>query len=123
MFKVTIDRASRLVNVAFEGFFGIDVAVPAGIEVRKAIRDMGLGPGGHVTLFDVTKTQVVPPETFELVRGIYTDPEQKDVIARKVAWVTPSALLQMQLRRLCAYHPAMQVFDDRETAMTWLKAA
>lgn len=120
---IEIDRARKLVIVNLSGFFTPEIAHAATMETRRAIQSLGEDIGKHVTLYDATDLITLPSETVELIQMGFANPVYRSLWARKVAFVTSSMLLRMQIDRIRESRPDMRVFDDREAATDWLTEA
>lgn len=118
--SIHVDPARKLVDVRLRGFLTPEDASWIGEEVRAAIRTLGDEVGSHVTLYDVSEMQVAPGETIEMVQRTFAHPQVRLLWARKVAFVTESALGRMQLQRLQTARPDVELFADRESALAWL---
>lgn len=117
---VQLDLDRLFVDVRLSGLVTPEDAGWIGEEVRAAIRALGDKVGQHVTLYDASGVQVVPPATVELLKQTFDNPQVRPLWARKVAFVTNTALARMQAQRLREVRPDLGVFDDRETAIAWL---
>ena len=120
--SIHIDHARKLVDVRMAGFYTAEDLSWAGEDVRAAINTLGDDAGQHVTLYDVSDVQVAPQATVEALKETLANPVVRRMWARKVAYVTPSALGRLQLLRLREVRPDIEVFEDRETALAWLLA-
>lgn len=118
--SVEVDRARLLVDVRLGGLFSAEDAMWLGEEVRAAVRTFGDAVGQHVTLYDACAVQVMPLATMELFRETLGNPEVRKLWARKVAFVTSTALARMQAQRIREARPDIGLFDDREAAIEWL---
>jgi hypothetical protein len=56
----------------------------------------------------------------ELLKQTFDNPQVRALWARKVAFVTNTALARLQAQRLREVRPDLGLFDDRETAIAWL---
>lgn len=117
---IAIDHARLLVEVRLAGFFNPLQAAHATDEVRAAIRTLGDRVGQHVTLYDASGIDVAPAATVELLKGAYADPAIRHLWARRVAYVSPSALMRIQLKRLRAARADIGIFAEREAALDYL---
>lgn len=117
---VTVDRARKLVDVKMSGVVSPEDAGWIGEEVRAAIRSLGDDVGKHVTLYDATQVQVVPPATVALLQSTWANPAVRQLWARKVAYVVSTALARMQVQRLREAREDIGIFEDRDAAIAWL---
>lgn len=120
---VTLDRSRLLLDVRMAGIVSPEDAAWIGEEVRAAIVSLGPDIGRHVTLYDATGVQVVPPATIALLQATWTNPAVKQLWARKVAFVVSTMLARMQAQRIREMREDIGIFDDREEAIAWLLAA
>lgn len=123
MHNVSVDRPHKLVTARLSGFFQPEDLPAVARDVHDAIRALGEGTGQHVTLYDVSDAQISPAATMDMLRKIFEDPATRDLWARKVAFVTPSALARMQAQRLREARSDIAIFEDRASALTWLLLA
>ena len=98
--EIRVDRERLLVDVALGGFFSPEEAMRATEAVRAAVRALGRDAGRHLTLYDVTEVDIAPGPTIDQLKAAYLDPSIRHLWARKVAYVSPSTLARMQLKRL-----------------------
>ena len=122
MHNVRVDRVKKLVVVTVSGFFQPEDISIVARNVHDAIRSLGEHAGKHVTLYDVSEAKISPGETIEAMRGVFNDPATDNLRARRLAFVTPSALARMQTQRLREARPDIAIFEDRDTALAWLLA-
>ncbi|HEX8300597.1 hypothetical protein [Sphingomonas sp.] len=122
MHEVSVDHGRRLVDVRLAGFFSPQTASVAAEEVRAAIGSLGNVPGEHVTLYDVSEVQIAPGPTIELLQETFRNPAYRHLLAKRVAFVTPSALARLQLQRVRQDREDIAIFDKRGAALDWLLA-
>jgi hypothetical protein len=120
--QVTVDRVLGLVDVRMSGYFDPETAGWAGEEVRAVVRSLGDRMGQHLTLYDASEVQVAPSATIDLLQQSFGNPQVRELWARKVAFVVPSALGRMQIRRLRKARADIGIFEDRASALAWLLA-
>lgn len=120
MYKVTIDRSHAMVCMTASGFFSVAAVEAAAVDLHAAIRSLGSKAGDHVTLYDYTDVSVVSPAVLERFAAYFTEPNMKPLLARRVAFVSGSALLTMQIQRIRRDH--MRLFTTRRDAAVWLLA-
>ncbi|UZK65676.1 hypothetical protein [Sphingomonas sp. M1-B02] len=120
MQTINVDRARKLVDVRLTGFLSPEDVAWTGEEVRAAIRTLGDDVGKHVTLYDVSEIQVAPAATVEALQRTFTNPTVRTMWARKVAFVTPSALTRLQVQRLREAREDIGIFENRAQAIEWL---
>ena len=122
MHSVRIDRINKLIEQRVSGTPDVAEIGVSGAEVRKAVHSLGLGPGGHVTLYDLSELGLISDAAVASAMQQFADPRFSCVKARKVAVVMPSALNRLKLTGPSAARDNMQVFPDRAAAMRWLFA-
>lgn len=120
MHVVAVDRRNAIVSMRLWGFFSLEDAEKAAADLHDAIRSLGPRAGKHVTLYDLTETQVASTELVEHFGRYFTDPAFASIWARKVAFVTESALATLQLRRVQNDRTDIRIFAERQAAMSWL---
>lgn len=120
--SIEIDRERLLVDVRIRGFLLPEEAGWLGEEVRAAILTLGDAVGRHVSLYDVSAMQVAPAATLTQTQRMFDHPAVRAIWARKVAFVSPSALTRLQMARLRAVRPDFGIYADRESAIAWLMA-
>ncbi|KQN25103.1 hypothetical protein ASE86_02250 [Sphingomonas sp. Leaf33] len=122
MIKVVVDRSHALVNLTADGFVtDADIATGAA-QLHAAIRSLGDRMGRHVTLYDLTGLRVASPAILDTFAVFFTDPAYRAIWARRVAFVTASPLVTLQMERIRRDRPDMQVFAERAPAIAWLFA-
>lgn len=87
------------------------------------MQSLGLGPGAHVTLYDLSEMGLVSDAVIANAMQQFADPRFTCVRARKVAMVVPSALARMKITPASATRENMAMFGTRTEAMKWLFAA
>ena len=118
MHRIAIDRNQAMVSLVLAGFFSLDDVTSAAADLHAAIRSLGSRMGMHVTLYDMSDLQVAAAPVLERFGRYFSDPAMKPLWARRVAIVSNSALVQMQMQRICRDN--MRVFAMRTDAVTWL---
>ncbi len=120
MHKVVVDRSHAVVSMIAEGFFGAADLQAAAVDLHAAIRSLGRRAGQHVTLYDLTALSVVPPDVLDAFARYFTDPAIAPLWARKVALVSRSPLVTLQMERVSRARDTLRLFGDRRSAMAWL---
>lgn len=123
MHKVVVNRAQALVSVTAEGFVDDAELAQAAADLHRAIRSLGDQVGRHVTLYDLSGLKVASPATLQRFASYWTDPAVAPLLARRVALVSGSPMVTLQLARVEKVRDTIRVFEDRRTAMAWLLAA
>lgn len=119
VFDIAFDHTRGLMRITLGGFFGATEMADFVAAQAAAYRRMTTPRGQHVTLVDVRACKLQPQETVEAFRAILRDPAGQ---GRRLAFVTGASPVKMQIRRLLERDTA-RVFDDAESAETWLCAA
>lgn len=122
MHKVTIDRINKLVEVRVSGALDAAAMEASGADARAAVRSLGLGPGAHVSLYDISDAGLVGDDAIASALGQWADPRYSCVRGRKVALVVPSALNRMKIAGPSRTRDNMAMFATRAEAMRWLFA-
>lgn len=122
MHKITVDRINKLVDVRLSGTLDVAAMEASGAATRAAVRSLGLGPGAHVSLYDISDAGLVGDAVIASALGQWADPRYSCVRGRKVALVVPSALNRMKIAAPSATRDNMAVFANRAEAMRWLFA-
>jgi hypothetical protein len=118
--QIRFDPASKLLELQLAGLVSPEDAAWIGEELRGVIRSLGADVGQHVTLYDISGVQVVPPATVELLKETFANPAVRMLWARRVAFVVATALARLQVQRLKEAREDIAIFDDRESAIAWL---
>ena len=122
MFWIATDLAQRLVRLTAGGFFSEAEIEAAAAELHRAIRGLEAGPGGHVTLYDLAELRVASQTMIGRFAEFFTSPAFAPIRAARVAVVTRSALVTLQMERVANAVATMQVFSDTRGALAWLLA-
>lgn len=120
MHRISVDRAHAMVCMTASGYFSVEATEAAAADLHSAIRSLGSRAGEHVTLYDYTDVAVVSPAVLERFAQYFTAPEMRPLLARKVAFVSGSTLLTMQIQRI--QRDNMRLFATRGEAAAWLLA-
>lgn len=122
MERFVIDRANLIVFARVVGFLDETAVAQLVTESRRAARQLGKDLGRHSLLYDLTQTQVASVAAIDTICRMMGDPASKPLWAQCVAFYTPSALIQLQLQRVCAVRPGIAIFADRRSAIAWIQA-
>lgn len=123
MNKVIVDRSHALVNVVADGFFGEEELTHGVQQLHAAIASLGHRAGHHVTLYDLLGLKVVHGPVLARFASYFSDPVYRPIWARRVAFLTTSALVLRQMSRVVQGRADMALFDRRVDAIAWLLAA
>ncbi|WP_425230303.1 hypothetical protein [Sphingomonas sp.] len=122
MHKVVVDRTHALVCMTADGFFGEADVEAAAADLHAAIRSLGDRAGRHVTLYDLAALKVAPTAVLAKFAHYFSDPSFAPLWACRVALVSTSPLVQLQMERVCAAKPNIRGFTGRREAIAWLLA-
>lgn len=122
MHKVVVDRSHAVVSMVAEGYFGAAELQAAAVDLHAAIRSLGDRVARHVTLYDLTAMNVAPPAVLDAFAAFFTNPAIAPLWARRVALVTRSPLVTLQMERVRQVRDTLRIFADRRAAMAWLLA-
>lgn len=122
MHKVVVDRSHLVVSVTVAGYLDDAAVQAAAVDLHAAIRSLGAKAGRHVTLYDMTGLQAVSPTTLARFAGYFVDPKIASLWARRVAMVSVSPLVTLQMERVSRVRDTLRVFSNRREAMAWLLA-
>jgi hypothetical protein len=120
MHKVIVNRAQALISVTASGFFDAAGLATAAADLHAAVRSLGARAGRHVTLYDLSGLKVAAPGTLDRFAAYWSKPEVE--LARRVALVTASPMVRLQMDRVSRVRDTLRVFDDRRDALGWLLA-
>lgn len=123
MHVVSTNLGQRLLSVTASGFLVADEVAAAARDVHAAIARMGGDAKDHVTLYDLTAVDVQSADVVALFRDFMANPAYQGLLGRKIAFVSGSALLTMQLKRVQQDLPGIALFSDRTAAINYLLAA
>lgn len=118
--SITVDRASKLIDVRMTGFPTPEDIAWIGEEVRAAVRSLGGDAGKHLTLYDVSAITVVSPATIAAVKETFDNPAVRPLWSRRIAYVVGSALARLQMQQIREVRTDLAVFDNRADALAWL---
>ncbi|WP_419808515.1 hypothetical protein [Sphingomonas sp.] len=118
MYSVSVDRTRAMIRMTASGFFTMPLLEASAAELHAAIRSLGTLAGRHVTLYDYRGLKVVQKDVLDRYGRYFTDTGMTRLWARRVAFVTDSALLGFQLQRIRREN--MRVFADPDEATAWL---
>lgn len=91
-------------------------------EIHNAIALLGGDSSDHVTLYDLSAVSVASADVIALFRDFVTNEMHRSMLGRKMAFVSASALVTMQLRRVGQDMPQISIFAGQPMAMEWLLA-
>ena len=120
--SIEVDPRRNLIDVRISGMLMPEDVAWVGEEIREAVRSLGDGAGGHVTLYDLSDLQVATSASVDMIRDTFSNPVVRALWSRRLAVVAPTALIRMQAHRVREARPDLVVFDSREAALAWLLA-
>lgn len=123
MGSVNVDRARRLLTVTTTGFVSAEEVAAIAREIHDAIALLGGDSSDHVTLYDLSAVSVASADVIALFRDFVANELYRSMLGRKMAFVSASALVTMQLRRVGKDMPQISIFACQTMAMKWLLAS
>jgi hypothetical protein len=121
MHNIRVDRINKLVDVRLTGTLDVAAMEASGVAARAAVRSLGLGPGAHVALYDISEGGVIDDAAIASALQQWADPRYTCVRGRKVA-VVAAALNRLKVAGPTAVRDNMAIFATRDEAMRWLFA-
>jgi hypothetical protein len=116
--QIRVDLQSRLLHLQLEGFFDEPAIANFMIDREKAYAQLG-SAGDHLTLCDVSKCAIQSQQSFERFRALLME---RSRWGKRMAFIVPEgSLAAMQVTRLIAQRPDLQVFGDVPSALAWLR--
>ncbi len=120
MRNVIISRDKLTIFMRVSGFLDAAAVDEIAAEMRQAALTLGDAIGQHDFLFDLSGTNVAAQSAIDTLCRLLCDPQWQSRRARRIAFFTPSALLRLQLQRVCAARTGIAAFEDRKSAHDWL---
>ena len=117
-----VDRANLIVFARVTGFLDEAMVAKMITESRRAARVLGKDFGRHSLLYDLTSAQVASVASIDTICRMVADPADRSLWAHRVAFYTPSVLIQMQMQRVCNMRPGIAIFAERRSAIAWIHA-
>ncbi|WP_404365618.1 hypothetical protein AB5I39_09270 [Sphingomonas sp. MMS24-J45] len=106
----------QLVDITVGGVFDVPRVIQVALDVKAAIDSLGLGPGEHLTLFDVSGFSLQSQDVVAALQSVLGDPRYT---SRRLAVVADATLSPMQMQRVLKRDTA-QWFNNRRVAEAWL---
>lgn len=122
MERFVIDRANLIVFARIVGYLDEAKVAEMIVVSRQAARQLGEAFGRHCLLYDLTNADLVSNGAVETIRRMMSDPAGKSLWAHRVAFYSPSVLMQLQMQRVSTARPGIAVFPDRRSAIAWFQA-
>ena len=123
MRNIVIDRQRLIVFARVTGFLETAAIKQITVDMRNAARTLGSAMGQHDFLYDLTDTKVGDQATVDTLYTLMADQTTRHLWAHRIAFFTSSALLTLQLQRVCTARPGrIALFSDRRNATAWLYA-
>lgn len=116
MYSITVDHAQRIVSARLWGFFGTEEVQAFARDEQAAAASLGCPSGTFGLLLETPGGML---QTQEVVVAFQRLLAELPLKAGRVAIVSESALLKMQLRRIMTGERT-GVFDDRAAALDWI---
>jgi hypothetical protein len=115
-YTVTIDPRLGLLRITLGGFFELTDVEALETEKKAALVQLGRQRNGHLTLVDVSECKLQAQTVFGAFQSAIGDPRY---MARRLAFVTGSSLVRMQVRRMTS-RDNMAFFTTIADAEAWL---
>lgn len=117
-FKFMTDARRSLIELEMSGFFAVEAVPSIAAGMADALKQLYCRPNQHLTLVDVTECQIQSQEIVMQFQKLVTNPAFR---SRRLAFVTGSSIIKMQLRRIINDDSYARVFAERSAALEWLK--
>lgn len=117
-FEFIADARRGIVHIHLSGFFSEDAVHSIAAGMAGTLKQLSCGPNNHMTLVDVTGCQIQSQQIITAFQRLVADPTFR---SRRLAFVTGSSLIKMQLRRLINDPSYAPVFGDHGSAESWLE--
>lgn len=114
--RFSVDPLRKLLRVEMMGFFTLAAVADYAKQRRGAFDRLGCGPGEHVTLCDIQACHVSSQDVLSAFATALNDPMTR---ARRIAFLTDSALMRQQIRRMVDDDRA-RCFENESAALAWL---
>ena len=119
-FCIKSDRATNLVEMTLTGFFDTETVGRLRAERDLALSKLTCPPGTHFTLCDASGCLTQRQDVVGLFMELASNAPR---VSRRLAFVVPSAMGKMQLRRAVPANTEVRMFDHRAEAVHWLAEA
>ncbi len=123
MYQIIIDRPRSLVFARVSGFLDSQTIAEIVAQTRLLGNELRQSSGRFDLLCDLTATKVTSSEAAGGYSDLLGNPSARHLWADRIAYVTASALLRLQIERAIAARSDVRVFGDRRTALAWLQEA
>lgn len=117
MHRITYSPDLHLLEIAIEGFFDASGVAAFARAVAQALAEHATSTP-PACLYDYSKAAIQSQSVVALLQQL----ARKVPANRRIALYTDGRLARMQARRIAAECPTMLVFDDRASAIAWLRA-
>lgn len=115
-FAIMIQPRRNLMRVTLKGFFALSDVAALDVERRVALIKLGCLPNDHVTMVDVSDCKLQSQEVVQAFQTMLGEPRYR---SRRLAFVTGSSLVRMQVRRIMNSDTA-HFFETAVEAQLWL---
>ncbi len=116
-FEFLPDADRGVVEIKMSGFFSKEVVPSLASGMAEALEQLRCGPNFHMTLIDVTACKIQSQEIVLEFQKLVANPSLR---SRRLAFITGSSLIKMQLRRIIHDDSYARIFGDRNSALAWL---
>ena len=112
-FEFIADPRRGIVEIQMSGFFAEEAVPSIAPGMADALRQLYCKPNHHMTLVDVTGCQIQSQEVVTQFQKLVTNPAFR---SRRLAFVTGSSMIKMQLRRFISDDSYARIFGDHSSA-------
>ncbi len=118
MHTITLDMSAGIIEVTVSGFWTEAHVADFGRDLHDAGVRMSMTGKPHSLLCDYTNAAIQSQTVVAALQAMVMNAKIK---SRRVALFTSGQLARQQARRVATVRDTMAVFDDRASALDWLK--
>lgn len=115
-YSIDVDAQRSFVRMKLQGFFSPEEIVAFDAARREAYRQLRCAPNQHVTLVDMTATQIQSQEAVNAFSHSLMDPVTR---SRRIAFLVSRSLARLQIKRASSSLNAAY-FHAEDDAIAWL---
>lgn len=116
-FRIVGHKTTGLLDVTLGGLFEYGDIQRLQTALIDEVGRLGCAPGTHRSIYDIRDCKIQSQDVVQRLRKLSDRPGR---VACKLAIVVGPSLMRMQLRRIIGEERAMQTFDDRPAALSWV---
>lgn len=116
-YHIELNPDLDLLQVTLLGFFEPDDIAALRLDLIGAIASLRCPAGEHLSLYDVRECKIQSQQVVQAFRAMS---DRRGLVARRIAVVTGSSLMKMQIPRILVDRESA-CFDDPATARAWLR--